>query len=174
MDSHPPDLRSLRLAVSIVGYGAGGCKHDRCDANRGEVRLDAGSLGRPRRRTQDGGSAGKPGNTLRGFSAALDFRRPRRPTPDPFVSLTESPLALAPEITQVDVLKQNWTDDEARWFYNVPQGSKLLPYQWFLRLEQPDSQKKFLDESHIRALSDQNAIEARYAAQAAPSLLPRV
>src|SRR5687767_11698760 len=34
--------------------------------------------------------------------------------------------------TAVKTLAQNWTDDESNWFYNVAQGSRLLPYDWFL------------------------------------------
>lgn len=61
-------------------------------------------------------------------------------------------LAVTTDITRVDLLAQNWTDAEARRFYNVPQGSKLIRYRWFLSLEQADSQTPFRDVSHIRAL----------------------
>jgi hypothetical protein len=52
----------------------------------------------------------------------------------------------------VETLPQNWTDADANWFYSVPQGSKLLPYAWFLHLEESQSTKPFRDNSHIRAL----------------------
>jgi hypothetical protein len=55
-------------------------------------------------------------------------------------------------VNQIDVLPQNWSDAEASWFYNVAQGSKLIPYDWFLHLEQPDSQTPFRDNDHIRSL----------------------
>jgi cytochrome c5 len=55
-------------------------------------------------------------------------------------------------ITEIHVLKQNWTEEEANWFYNVPQGSKLIPYEWFLHLEQPESQGSFREPAHIRSL----------------------
>jgi hypothetical protein len=61
-------------------------------------------------------------------------------------------LEVSAETSQVDVLSQNWTDLEANWFYNVPQGSRLIPYDWFLHLEQPTSQTRFRDASHIRSL----------------------
>jgi len=61
-------------------------------------------------------------------------------------------LAAESAIDNVIVLEQNWTDDEATWFYGVPQGSRLVPYNWFLRLEQPDSQGLFRDVEHIRSL----------------------
>jgi hypothetical protein len=34
-------------------------------------------------------------------------------------------------------LQQNWTDDQRRRYYHTAQGSNLLPYAWFLALEQP-------------------------------------
>jgi uncharacterized protein (DUF2235 family) len=34
-------------------------------------------------------------------------------------------------------LAQNWTDDQRHRFYHLTQGSELLPYAWFLALEQP-------------------------------------
>ena len=61
-------------------------------------------------------------------------------------------LDVASDINEVLVLPQNWSEDEARWFYNVPQGSKLAPFKWFLNLEQPDSEKLFRDADHIRKL----------------------
>jgi hypothetical protein len=41
-----------------------------------------------------------------------------------------------PGIETVKTLEQNWTDETSNWFYNVPQGSRLVPYVWFLNLEQ--------------------------------------
>lgn len=46
-------------------------------------------------------------------------------------------------------LEQGWTDDTQQAFYNTPQGSEILPYSWFLVLEQKDSQKAFLDPTNI-------------------------
>ena len=34
-------------------------------------------------------------------------------------------------------LSQNWTEDQRRDYYHMAQGSNLLPYAWFLALEQP-------------------------------------
>ncbi len=61
-------------------------------------------------------------------------------------------VKVAADVNQLEVLSQNWTDSEAAWFYNVAQGSKLIPYAWFLHLEQPDSQTPFLADEHIRSL----------------------
>lgn len=60
-------------------------------------------------------------------------------------------LSLKPGLT-LQTLVQNWTDDEANQFYNAAQGSRLLPYDWFLHLEQPNSVTAFLNAEHIREL----------------------
>ena len=41
----------------------------------------------------------------------------------------------APE--SVAVLDQNWRPEQRAWFYHASQGTKLMPYRWFLALEQP-------------------------------------
>src|SRR5262245_25606825 len=54
-------------------------------------------------------------------------------------------LAWAGVITTVGVstqggpisLEQGWTADQRTWFYTTSQGSQLLPYSWYLALEQP-------------------------------------
>ncbi len=61
-------------------------------------------------------------------------------------------IDLGPGITAVKTLEQNWTDVESNWFYNAPQGSRLVPYDWFLPLEQAGSQERFRDAKHIRTL----------------------
>ena len=49
-------------------------------------------------------------------------------------------------------LSQNWTDEQSNRFYTTAQGSRLVPNDWFLHLEQPDSANSFRDAAHIRAL----------------------
>jgi mono/diheme cytochrome c family protein len=39
--------------------------------------------------------------------------------------------------TDVAYLQQNWTNDQRSAFYHLPQGSELLPYAWWLAIEQP-------------------------------------
>jgi len=34
-------------------------------------------------------------------------------------------------------LEQGWTAEQRTWFYTTTQGSQLLPYSWYLALEQP-------------------------------------
>ena len=59
---------------------------------------------------------------------------------------------LGADVTTVRSLAQHWTDDEADRFYNIAQGSHLLPYDWFLHLEQAGATTKFRDAANIRAL----------------------
>src|SRR5262249_12283480 len=61
-------------------------------------------------------------------------------------------INLPPQTGVVESLEQNWSDAESNWFYNVPQGSRLLPYDWFLHLEQANGTEKFRAADHIRAL----------------------
>lgn len=32
---------------------------------------------------------------------------------------------------------QNWTQDQSKWFWHVPQGTYQIPYAWFVSLEKP-------------------------------------
>ncbi|MBX7132291.1 MAG: hypothetical protein K1X67_06400 [Fimbriimonadaceae bacterium] len=70
------------------------------------------------------------------------------------LTAAESPRHIVPPLgtSEVQTLDQNWSDSEAEWFYGAAQGSRLLPYDWFLHLEQPNSDAKFLDADHIREL----------------------
>jgi hypothetical protein len=61
-------------------------------------------------------------------------------------------LQLPAGTTEIVTLPQNWSDATAEWFYNVPQGSKLLPYDWYLNIEQPSSTALFRDDQHIAGL----------------------
>ncbi len=63
------------------------------------------------------------------------------------------PRGIIPESGhEVKTLSQNWTDAEASWFYNAAQGSYLVRYEWFVNLEQADSEKLFRDASHFQSL----------------------
>lgn len=48
-------------------------------------------------------------------------------------------------------LDQGLSPDLRQDYYNDPQGSKLIPYDWYLALEQPYNNKQFNDDEHIRA-----------------------
>ncbi len=56
------------------------------------------------------------------------------------------------DITSFETVAQNWTDEEANSFYNMAQGSRLLPYTWFLHLEREDSQEPFRSHNHFLEL----------------------
>jgi hypothetical protein len=46
-------------------------------------------------------------------------------------------------------LDQGWTEEQRLLFYTNPQGSYLLPYEWFLHLEQPGADKPFRSEEYM-------------------------
>jgi mono/diheme cytochrome c family protein len=46
-------------------------------------------------------------------------------------------------------LEQGWSKSESLWFYNTTQGSGLLPYDFFLVLEQADSEDLFRTNLNI-------------------------
>lgn len=82
---------------------------------------------------------------------------PPKPVPvDPWAGLDESRNAfiatsdpLNEPVTKVVYLPQNWSARESVAFYFTPQGSQLIPYDWFLALEQPDSNTSFRDTKNI-------------------------
>jgi uncharacterized protein (DUF2235 family) len=51
-------------------------------------------------------------------------------------------------------LPQNWTEDQRHRYYHTAQGSDLLPYAWFLALEQPrfsiSGAPPFKDDSYLQ------------------------
>jgi hypothetical protein len=52
---------------------------------------------------------------------------------------------LGEPVTNIVYLNQNWSPEESNRFYFTPQGSQLIPYDWFLALEQYDSTTLFRD-----------------------------
>jgi hypothetical protein len=50
------------------------------------------------------------------------------------------------EIVYVD---QNWSPEDSQRFYFTPQGSEVLPYSWFLALEQADNETLFRDNVNL-------------------------
>jgi len=57
--------------------------------------------------------------------------------------------------TLVTLPEQEWSDADAEWFYNVPQGSRLIPYQWMTALRTTDGKQSFVESipqfGYIRA-----------------------
>ena len=67
-----------------------------------------------------------------------------------FVVLTA--LAAAPARAAEPVyLEQGWTADDRAAYYALPQGSELMPYRWFLALEQPWSDTLFRENEYIES-----------------------
>lgn len=48
--------------------------------------------------------------------------------------------------------EQNWSAADSLWFYNITQGSNLIPYDIFLHLEMPDSEQLFRSDEHMNLL----------------------
>jgi hypothetical protein len=46
-------------------------------------------------------------------------------------------------------LCQNWDAQDQQKFWFLSQGSQIIPYKWFLFLEQPDNSKLFVDGQHM-------------------------
>ena len=47
-------------------------------------------------------------------------------------------------------LDQGWDKDVAEKFWFTSQGSRMIPYSWFLALEAADSEQLFKEDSHMR------------------------
>ena len=48
-----------------------------------------------------------------------------------------------------EVVPQNWNCRERQEFWFTDQGSQIIPYVWFLHLEQAGSEAKFADPANI-------------------------
>ena len=46
-------------------------------------------------------------------------------------------------------LDQGWSESDSLWYYNTTQGSALMPYDFFIALEQAESQTPFRDNANI-------------------------
>ena len=46
-------------------------------------------------------------------------------------------------------LEQNWTEQERQYFYFADQGSRLVPYAYFLQLEQADNNQLFRSDNNM-------------------------
>ena len=61
--------------------------------------------------------------------------------------LTADPAGETPE--RVVYLDQGWEPRDGMEFYTRPQGSRLIPYTWFLALEQPAADAPFCEPAHL-------------------------
>ena len=60
--------------------------------------------------------------------------------------------AEAPSPIPVTYLEQGWDDKLRGLFYHTPQGSRLLPYDWFLALDRPDGDGLLRDDEFLDSL----------------------
>nr|WP_164502827.1 di-heme-cytochrome C peroxidase [Nitrosomonas oligotropha] len=68
---------------------------------------------------------------------------------------------LGDSYTEIKYLDQGWKAEDSLWFYNITQGSNLMPYDFFLVLEKPGESQLFR--------SDENMNFYRYLPQKASS-----
>ena len=80
---------------------------------------------------------------LLNVTVAMDEPLPSR---DAFVA-TNDPLGES--VSKVVYLDQGWSPAESMKFYFTSQGSQIIPYDWFLALEQADSPTLFRDNQNI-------------------------
>jgi len=53
------------------------------------------------------------------------------------------------KVNSTTYLQQNWQPQDSLWFYNITQGSDLMPYDFFLVLEQAENNKLFRSAENI-------------------------
>lgn len=68
------------------------------------------------------------------LSACAEPAPPPRPVP------VNPPV----QIDGVWYLDQNWSQDARQWYYNTPQGSQIMRYDWFMALEDPATKAPFV------------------------------
>ena len=56
------------------------------------------------------------------------------------------------EIPSRESLDQNWSYDESQAFWFTDQGARIMPYDWFVWLEQPDNEQLFRNTAHMEML----------------------
>lgn len=49
-------------------------------------------------------------------------------------------------------LAQNWSEQQQQWFWFTSQGSRILPYDWYLALEQAGNTELFRSDAHMDEL----------------------
>jgi len=52
----------------------------------------------------------------------------------------------------IQYLDQGFDEETRQTFYHVPQGTRLLPYSWFLALEQAENSNRFLEDKNLKRL----------------------
>ncbi len=62
---------------------------------------------------------------------------------------TATATASAANATDI-FLDQGWSKELRELFYFTPQGSRMIPYAWFMALETPDGQGRFADDENLQ------------------------
>jgi hypothetical protein len=65
---------------------------------------------------------------------------------------TNQPDSFGDSAGRIVYPEQNWSAAQSLWFYNVTQGSNLIPYDIFLHLEVADSEELFRSDQHMNRL----------------------
>ncbi|WP_447599811.1 di-heme-cytochrome C peroxidase [Nitrospira sp. Nam80] len=63
-----------------------------------------------------------------------------------------SSFVARPDIDAVWLRQAPWNEDERALYYHLSSGTQLIPYSWFLALEQPDKEGLFTDDDHMKQL----------------------
>jgi hypothetical protein len=53
------------------------------------------------------------------------------------------------QFSSIMYLQQNWKPADSMWFYNITQGSDLLPYDFFMALEKPGTSEPFRSDENL-------------------------
>lgn len=72
-----------------------------------------------------------------------------RAIPTGIIAFSLCVAGIAPEAGEVVYLDQNWTPELREQFYFTPQGSRLMPYDWFLALERSDDKELFSSPANL-------------------------
>lgn len=94
--------------------------------------------------------------TAAGTISCEEEKPPAMPTAPSATAIVDEPLAeptgdwYGDTATKTVGLEQGWTADQIEWFYTAPQGSELMPYDFFLALEQADSTKLLRSGHNMR------------------------
>jgi len=98
--------------------------------------------------------------TLSGCSlietAAKEFEKMEKSV-DPMIDMIkvkETKLPTFPAVKTLHSTDQGWSESESVWFWNVPQGTFVMPYEWLLALERPSTDQKhhnqrFMDNEYM-------------------------
>jgi len=68
------------------------------------------------------------------------------------ILLSSLPLLAVAERLDIVYLEQNWSDKDRDYFYFADQGSRLIPYDYFLHLEQADNKQLLRSDNNMLRL----------------------